>query len=150
MKGRTLHPLLQRLLALILLGVALGAAVSSIAMPVVEALNERDSATVRLARYQRALTGPSAVIRVQNPDDLAALRLDEADAQLALQAAIDRAEAGKHPGAGHRHSLTDQLARLAGLLRQARAPVYCTQPHQIRLRLLSESARLCASSNHGP
>lgn len=91
MKGRTLHPLLQRLIALILLGVALGAAASSIAMPVVDALNERDAATVRLARYQRALTAPSAVTLSQNPDDLAALRLDEADAQLALQAAIDRA-----------------------------------------------------------
>jgi Type II secretion system (T2SS), protein M subtype b len=94
MMGRTLHPLLQRLLALILLGVALGAAASSIAMPVVEALGERDAAFARLARYQRALASPTAASLSQNPDDLAAQRLDEASAQLALQASVDRIARG--------------------------------------------------------
>jgi hypothetical protein len=94
MKGRTIHPLLQRFLALALLGVALGAAVSSIAMPVVEAIDERDAALARLSRYQRALASPASATLNQNTDDLAAQRLDEADAQLALQAAIDRLARG--------------------------------------------------------
>lgn len=94
MKGRMLHPLLQRLLALILLGVALGAAAASIAMPVVEAMDERDAAVFRLERYQRALASPSSATLSQNPDDLAAQRLDEADAQLALQATLDRLARG--------------------------------------------------------
>jgi Type II secretion system (T2SS), protein M subtype b len=94
MKNRTLHPLLQRLAALILLGVVLGAAISSIALPVVEAIAEHQAASDRLARYQQALSRPAAAGATHNPADLAAARVDEPDAQLALQAAVDRLARG--------------------------------------------------------
>ncbi|MEY2758105.1 MAG: Type secretion system protein subtype b [Pseudomonadota bacterium] len=120
MKGRILHPLLQRLCALVLLGVALGGAVSSIAMPVVEAMNERAAVTARLARYEGALAAPPPATLSQNPEDLAAERLDEADAQLALQAAIDR------------------LARGAGLAVQSTQPLAAEHLGDVRRGAWSE------------
>jgi len=94
MKGRTLHPLLQRLAALVLLGTLLGAGISSIALPVVEAWGEYEAASSRLDRYEHALSRPIAAARAHNPADLSAGFLDEPDAQLALQAAVDRLARG--------------------------------------------------------
>lgn len=89
MTGRILHPLLQRTAALALLGIALGAALASIAYPLLEAMAERDAALGRLARYEQALASPAETASY-DPADLAAHRLDEPDAQLALQASVDR------------------------------------------------------------
>lgn len=89
MKGRMLHPLLQRFAALAILGIALGSAISAIAMPLVDAITERDAAVERLARYERALLAPAGTASF-DPSDLSANRIDEPDAQLALQASVDR------------------------------------------------------------
>ena len=94
MKGRTLHPALQRLAALVLLGIALGVGISSTAMPVAEAWNEREAAATRLERYQHALLQPAAVAVAHNPADMSASFIDEPDAQLALQSAVDRLARG--------------------------------------------------------
>jgi hypothetical protein len=94
MNGRTLHPLLQRLAALVILGVALGAAGSSLVYPLIDAMAARDAALVRLSRYQGMLQRSPGEIASQNPEDLAAHRLDEPDAQLALQSSVDRLARG--------------------------------------------------------
>jgi hypothetical protein len=94
MKGRMLHPFLQRVAALALLGIALGVAASSIAYPLLEAIAERDAASSRLARYQRVLSDPTVGPASYNVADLAAARVDEPDAQLLLQASVDRLARG--------------------------------------------------------
>jgi hypothetical protein len=90
MRNRTLHPLLQRLAALVLLGVALGVGISSIALPVIEARDEWQAASARFDRYQRALARPVEAAKAHDPADLAATFRDEPEAQLALQAAVDK------------------------------------------------------------
>lgn len=91
---RTLHPALQMVAALAILGVALGAAASSIAYPLVEALTARTDALGRLAKYEKVIGAHPADSVSYDPSDLAANHLDDADAQLALQATIDRLARG--------------------------------------------------------
>jgi len=86
--------MLQKLAALALLGVALGAAGSSLVYPLVDAFAARDAALVRLARYEGMLERSPGDVASQNPEDLAAHRLDEPDAQLALQTSVDRLARG--------------------------------------------------------
>lgn len=91
---RTLHPALQKVAALALLGVALGAGVSAIAYPLVEARNAHAEAVARLAKYRQVLDGGPDGGAIYDPADLAAVHVDDAEAQLALQAAIDRLARG--------------------------------------------------------
>ncbi len=90
MKQRTLHPLLQKFAALIVLGVGLGAAVSALGYPLVDALALRSEAENRLARYASLASSSPPAGAAYNPIDLAAAHIDTAEAQLALQAAVDR------------------------------------------------------------
>lgn len=105
MKQRTLHPLLQKLAALVILGVGLGAGVSALGYPLVEALAQRSEADNRLARYASLASSAPAAGAAYNPTDLAATHIDAAEAQLALQATVDR------------------LARSAGLAVQTTQPL---------------------------
>lgn len=105
MKQRTLHPILQKLAALVILGVGLGAAVSALGYPLVDALAQRNEAENRLARYAELALSPLPAGAAYNPVDLAATHIDAAEAQLALQATVDR------------------LARSAGLAVQSTQPL---------------------------
>lgn len=105
MKQRTLHPILQKLAALVILGVGLGAAVSALGYPLVDALAQRNEAENRLARYAELASSPLPAGAAYNPVDLAATHIDTAEAQLALQATVDR------------------LARSAGLAVQSTQPL---------------------------
>lgn len=89
MTQRMPHPVLQKLSALILLGVALGLGVSAIVYPIIEASSERDAAYDRLAKYEETLAQPFQQAPY-DPDELTAEHIDDADAQLALQSVIDR------------------------------------------------------------
>jgi hypothetical protein len=92
--NRTLHPFLQRLAALILLGVGLGIAISALASPLVDALAENRGAKARLARFEHMLEAPATEGPRYNPDDLSALHVDDAEARIALQSAVDRLARG--------------------------------------------------------
>lgn len=105
MSGRMLHPALQKLAALVILGVVLGAALASTVYPLIEAMAARDAAAARLARYQDVLKAPAAAEAAYDPDDLSGLRVDHAEAQLALQAVVDK------------------LARAAGITPQSIQPL---------------------------
>lgn len=105
MTQRTLHPLLQKLAALIILGTGLGAGVSAVAYPLADAMTARDLAEDRLAKYTNLASSPLPSGTSYNPSDLAASHIDTAEAQLALQAAVDR------------------LARSAGLAVQSTQPL---------------------------
>ncbi len=90
MRRRTLHPALQRLAALVLLGVGLGIAVAATAYPLAEALAERRAVEAKLAKYERVLQAPEDRGPLYDPDDLSSIHLDEAEAQIALQSTLDR------------------------------------------------------------
>ena len=94
LRNRTLHPLLQRLAALVLLGVGLGVAISALAAPLANALAENRSAKARLARFERIIETPTAEGPRYNPDDLSAVHVDDAEARIALQSALDRLTRG--------------------------------------------------------
>lgn len=94
MKQRTLHPFLQKLAALAILGIGLGAAVSALAYPLAGALTQRSEAEVRLAKYAEIATSSPLAAAAHNPADLAAVHIDTAEAQLALQAIVDRLARG--------------------------------------------------------
>lgn len=105
MTGRMLHPMLQRLAALAILGIALGAVVSSTLAPLMDAIIARDDALDRLARYEQSITRPGARTFAHNPADLLGKHGDEAAAQLTLQTSVDR------------------LARAAGIAVQSTQPL---------------------------
>jgi hypothetical protein len=94
MAQRTLHPLLQRLAALVILGVGLGAGISAIAMPLAEALTARQAAEGRLARFDSLLKVSPASGMLYDPDDLSRVHADDAEAQIALQSTVDRLARG--------------------------------------------------------
>jgi hypothetical protein len=94
MAKRTLHPLLQRLAALVVLGVGLGVAIAAIAMPLAEAIAAHRNAESRLARFEGLLTAPIAPGGLYDPNDLSAVHVDDADAQIALQSTLDRVARG--------------------------------------------------------
>jgi hypothetical protein len=58
MKQRTLHPFLQKVAALAILGIGLGAAVSALAYPLAGAFAQRSEAEARLARYTELASSP--------------------------------------------------------------------------------------------
>lgn len=91
---RTLHPALQMIAALAILGVALGAAAASIVFPLFEALTARNDALGRLAKYEQVVSAHPVDAISYDPADLVATHIDDADAQLALQATIDRLARG--------------------------------------------------------
>jgi hypothetical protein len=94
MKQRTLHPFLQKVAALAILGIGLGAAVSALAYPLAGAFAQRSEAEARLARYTELASSPPTATAAYNPADLAAVHIDTAEAQLALQAVVDRLARG--------------------------------------------------------
>lgn len=94
MARRTLHPLLQRVAALALLGVILGIALANLIYPVTEALSARRAALDRLARYEGVLEKFESRDASYNPAELAAVHVDDAEAQIALQSIIDRLARG--------------------------------------------------------
>ncbi|CAN0292724.1 unnamed protein product [Phaeothamnion confervicola] len=91
---RTLHPLLQRLAALVLLGVALGAGISAIAMPLAEAMAANREARARLVRFESMLQAPAESTDLYDPADLSVIQIDDAEAQVALQSVVDRLARG--------------------------------------------------------
>lgn len=90
MTGRILHPALQKLAALVLFGIALGAALATAVSPLVDALAVRHASAARLEHYQSVLKSPSTKEVAYDPADLSGLHVDHAEAQLALQAVVDR------------------------------------------------------------
>lgn len=98
MSDRMLHPWLQRLLALALMGIVLGAGVAAAVMPINEALAERDAANQRLTRFRTMAATPPPAHRQAALQDLVAIRHDDAEAQVALQSTVNRlAKAGNVP-----------------------------------------------------
>jgi hypothetical protein len=93
-RNRTLHPYLQRLAPLVLLGVGLGVAISVLAEPLASAIAENRSAKARLARFERLAETPTIAGERYNPDDLSASHVDDAEARIALQSAVDRIARG--------------------------------------------------------
>ncbi len=91
---RTLHPLLQRLAALVLLGIGLGAGIAAIAMPLAEAAAAHRAAELRLARFEEILEAPAQPGALYDPNDLSALHADDAEAQIALQGLLNRVARG--------------------------------------------------------
>jgi hypothetical protein len=89
MTRRMLHPMLQRLCALVILGVGLGIAVAAAASPLAGALAARDAAQARLSHLQDLAKTPTASVARYNPDDLATTQVDDAATQIALQSTLD-------------------------------------------------------------
>lgn len=94
MTQRTLHPVLQKLAALVVLGVGLGAAVSALGYPLADAMAQRDLAEERLTKYESLASSPLPAGAAYDPADLAAGHIDTAEAQLSLQAVVDRLARG--------------------------------------------------------
>jgi hypothetical protein len=89
-RKRTLHPMLQRIAALAILGIAMGSAISVIALPLAEAFASHRTVTLRLARLESRLQAPEPVGVFYDPDDLTTTHADAAEAQVALQSALNR------------------------------------------------------------
>ena len=96
--NRTLHPVLQRLAALVILGVGLGAIVAAVAAPLADAWAEHRLTEQRLDRFEGLLQAPQAAGPRYDPQDLSALHADDAQAQIALQSALDRIAPGARVG----------------------------------------------------
>lgn len=89
MTQRTLHPLLQRLAALVLLGVGLGGAVAMAAGPMVHSRALRDEARAHLDRLTGLAKVPLADVVRYDQNDLTSRQADDAEAQIALQSGLD-------------------------------------------------------------
>jgi hypothetical protein len=87
---RTLHPFLQRALALVVLGVALGAGVSAIALPLAEAAAANRAAEQRITRLETKLGSTPMPGVFYDPSELTSVHADHAEAQVALQSLLDR------------------------------------------------------------
>lgn len=88
--ARPTPPIAHRAIAVALIVVIVGAAVASLFAPLFEALTERSQAANRLARFETALSEPAPELRQYAPDELAAIRRDDGEAQIALQSILDR------------------------------------------------------------
>lgn len=90
MTRRTLHPVLQRLLALVLTGMAIGVAASAILAPIAAAYNLRLDALARLARHDAIAAGAAPALRYA-PLDLFSEHEDTSAASIALQVRLGEA-----------------------------------------------------------
>lgn len=86
----TRTPLIQRLAAIGLLLILVGIALASLAGPMIEAAAARIDAAERLARFEAVLAEPSLQQWQYDPNELAAVRQDDGEAQIALQSITDR------------------------------------------------------------
>lgn len=90
MTKRVIHPLLQKLAALVVLAAGVAGLGMLLGLPLAEALGARDAARARLARFEAVLKAPVAAEDHYDPGELTAEREDDGAAQLALQADIGR------------------------------------------------------------